>query len=186
MRVILSLAAMFSSGMNVTQSSLDELAKAGLIKEITRQADGKEFELHDSGEPIAFSQLGDGIDQDELDRAVPTNGKGGRPKIPFLDTNSPWHKTVPVQFDEATNKTYVQQIRKFTRASFAQDSASKGILDRSLKGAVDPIDLLTVKRLKEILKSRGLKLTGTKKELQNRLRIQVNALLQGNQDVEIS
>lgn len=154
--------SMFSSGLNITKSSLDELNKAGLIKEITRQADGSEYELDDEGNPIPTSPL----TQD-------------RKSIPFVDTNSPWHTAVPVQVDRETNQTFVQQKRNFTRAAFAQDSATKHTNLNLYEDAKDPIDTLTVKRLREILKSQGLKVSGTKKELQERLRRQVNSLLQG-------
>ncbi|KAL7540117.1 hypothetical protein ACHAXR_009875 [Thalassiosira sp. AJA248-18] len=43
---------------------------------------------------------------------------------------------------------------------------------------VDPIDLLTVARLKEILRAQGLKVSGTKQILRDRLRNHVNTLLQ--------
>ena len=172
---------MFSSGLNLTQASLDELNKAGAIKEITRQADGTEYEVDEEGEPIPFSTLGEGIAKDEIEQA---QQQQERPKIPFLDTNSPWHDTVPVEVDAMTNKSYVQQKRNFTRAAFAEDSA-KQQRDKE-DHAVDPIDTLTVKRLKEILKSQGLKITGNKKQLQDRLRQQVNSLLQGKQNDKLA
>eukprot|EP00581_Thalassiosira_minuscula_P017557 CAMPEP_0183715412 /NCGR_PEP_ID=MMETSP0737-20130205/9640_1 /TAXON_ID=385413 /ORGANISM="Thalassiosira miniscula, Strain CCMP1093" /LENGTH=227 /DNA_ID=CAMNT_0025944503 /DNA_START=8 /DNA_END=691 /DNA_ORIENTATION=- len=43
---------------------------------------------------------------------------------------------------------------------------------------VDPIDMLTVARLKEILRAQGLKVGGTKQVLRDRLRNHVNDLLQ--------
>jgi predicted ATP-dependent protease len=52
---------------------------------------------------------------------------------------------------------------------------------RVSKDANDPIDILTVKRLKDILKSQGLKTSGNKQELKDRLRKQVNSLMQGKQ-----
>jgi len=44
--------------------------------------------------------------------------------------------------------------------------------------AQDPIDMLTVARLKEILRAQGLKVSGTKQVLRDRLRGHVNILLQ--------
>jgi SAP domain len=164
---------MFSSGMNMTQKSLDELTKAGYLsdKEVTRQADGSEYLPNDDGELERIPAM----DKDEGE--VKT-----RPKIPFLDTNSPWHDAVPVVVDKETNKTYVQQTRNFTRAAYASDSA-KEVNEETLdpNDAIDPIGTLTVKRLKEILKSQGLKTSGAKQELQDRLRKQVNSLMQGKQ-----
>ena len=48
----------------------------------------------------------------------------------------------------------------------------------------DPIDLLSVKRLKEILREQGLKVSGKKQELRNRLRDHVDTKL--NDDSGIS
>lgn len=168
---------MFSSGFNMTQSSLDELTKAGLMKEVTRQADGTEYTVNDEGEPEKFLRLGETVGSDELERST------SKKPLPLIDTNSPWNSAVPVRVDKTTNQTYVQQTRNFTRAAFANDSAEIQMDESPVQpdAAADPIDLLTVKRLKEILKSQGLKVSGTKKELQDRLRSQVNALLQGRQ-----
>ncbi|GAX20066.1 hypothetical protein FisN_1Lh452 [Fistulifera solaris] len=170
---------MFSSGMNITKNSLDELNKAGLIKEITQQADGTEYDIDDEGNAVKFSMFGDSNDDDETDsftQSAPT-------PIPFLDTDSPWHSAVRV--DDITNQTYVKQTRQFTRSAFAQDSVKDpDDVKTNMADARDPIDNLTVKRLKEILKSQGLKVNGTKKELQDRLRQQVNSLLQGKQENE--
>ena len=92
------------------------------------------------------------------------------------------------------DENVVKQTRYFTRAAFAQDAAASKSQDddeeeddeedednqnESSPSSGDPIDLLTVKKLKEILRSQGLKVSGNKKELQERLRQQVNALLQG-------
>lgn len=166
---------MFSSGLNLTQASLAELDKAGYIKEVTRQADGTEYTVGEDGQPEPFHAYGKGVQGQEPVQPRP---------IPFLDTESPWNAAVPVQRDPATNQTYVQQTRNFTRAAFAEDSAKPPADDDDKssfnpKDPSDPIDLLTVQRLKEILKAQGLKTTGNKKVLQDRLRSQVNALLQG-------
>jgi hypothetical protein len=166
---------MYSSGLNLTQGALDELTTKGYAQEVTRQADGKEFITNDDGEQIPFSPLG--VDSESAD-------ENAAPKIPFLDTNSPWHQTVPAQVDRESKKTYVEQTRNFTRAAFAQDSAkeAESRATETSPDAKDPIDNLTVKRLQEILKSQGLKSSGSKKELQDRVRQQVNSLLQGKQE----
>lgn len=173
---------MFSSGLNLTQRSIDQLKDQGYAQEVTQQADGSEYITNDEGEAVPFDSLGavalsDGSQQQQ--------SRPPKPQIPFLDTNSPWHETVPVTVDHENNRTVVQQSRNFTRAAFAQDSTvdkEDEETDVDPKAATDPIDLLTVKRLKEILKSQGLKVSGNKKELQERLRSQVNSLLQGKQE----
>lgn len=165
---------MFSSGLNITQNSLDQLKEEGYIQEITRQADGSEYDQEGN------------LRRPAKDESSEKETKTATPKpIPFLDTDSPWHQSVPVEHDPATNQTFVQQTRNMTRAAFAKDSSLKKdreSLDREM--AADPIDTLTVKRLREILKSQGLKVSGNKKELQDRLRNRVNSLLQGKQGSE--
>ena len=184
---------MFSSNLNLTQSSLEELTKAGLLTEVTQQSDGSEFIVNqETGEP------------ERVETAVKNDNMGDgdqKQQIPFLDTDSPWHKAIPINqtttrddddsHDEA--KDAMQQKRYFTRAAFANDAAQRNNQDTNNEtndninnkaaaaAASDPIDLLTVKKLKEILRSQGLKVSGNKKELQDRLRQQVNSLLQGKQ-----
>ncbi|EEC46912.1 predicted protein [Phaeodactylum tricornutum CCAP 1055/1] len=173
---------MFSSGMNLTQKNMDELTKAGYLsdEEVTQQADGTEYVTNEIGELERLSK--------PYEDEIGGSGEERMPstKIPFLDTTSPWHNTIPVHVDKETNKTFVQQTRNFTRAAFAEDSARVSLDEptqevRVSKDANDPIDILTVKRLKDILKSQGLKTSGNKQELKDRLRKQVNSLMQGKQ-----
>jgi hypothetical protein len=169
---------MFSSGLNLTQGGVEDLTKSGYAQEVTRQADGSEYITDDKGEQVPLAPLG--AESEGLEQKAPS-------KIPFLDTNSPWHDAVPVQVDRESNKTYVQQTRNFTRAAYAEDSLKAANKDKDndeesdSKGATDPIDMLTVKRMTTILKSQGLKSSGSKQELRDRLRKQVNSLLQGKQ-----
>ena len=167
---------MFSSNLNLTKSTLDELTKSGYAQEVTRQADGAEYTVDDEGKAERVPTM-----QEEL-------GEKPRPKIPLLDTNSPWHSAIPVERDPETNQTFIQQTRNFTKAAFAQDEAlqrqekEQQLSAQMTADAKDPIDTMSVARLKEVLKSQGLKTTGAKQELRDRLRAQVNALLQGKQN----
>ena len=213
---------MFSSKMNLTQSSLQQLTKQGYVQEITRQADGTEYTVNeDSGEPELFRPLGvesfgNGERKDAVSSSsIPSSSSSASKSIPFLDTPSPWNKDSPFvstsdmataldDSSQGTNQTLTQFTRNFTRAAFAQQQQQGAheqendsdetdddededndevspFQESTAKDAKDPIDTLTVKRLKEILKSQGLKVSGTKKELQERLRKQVNSLLQGKQ-----
>ncbi|GKY93421.1 hypothetical protein MPSEU_000309600 [Mayamaea pseudoterrestris] len=166
---------MFSSNLNLTRSSLDELTKSGYAQEVTRQADGTEYVVNDDGAPERVASM-----QEEM-------GATTRPKIPLIDTDSPWNSAVPIHRNAATNQTYIQETRNFTQAAFAQDAAlqrqerEKQLADATAVEAKDPIDTLTVAKLKEVLASQGLKTSGTKQELKERLRAQVNSLLQGKQ-----
>jgi len=183
------------NSLNMTQKTLDTLSEAGYLSsdEVTRQADGSEYTTDAEGNPVRVGDVASSSSPpassspaQQSARQPKQKSAGGAPAkpVPFLDTDSPWHKV---------NETVAQQTRNFTRAAFAKDSAkpadnstSKNKNDNpfqkkaaSSNGATDPIDMLTVKKLKEILKSQGLKVSGSKKELQDRLRSQVNALLQG-------
>lgn len=165
---------MFTSGMNITHSSLDQLTKAGLVKEVTSQQNG-DFTVDTNGKVSRYDTFGPGSDEDlQISR---------HSNLPFLDYSpSAWKSALSVKRDPETNQTFVQQTRNLTRAGFAQDASTINILSKiggAESKATDPIDLLTINRLKEILKSQGLKVTGSKKELQNRLRTKVNSLLQG-------
>lgn len=76
---------MFTSGMNLTRSSLDSLKESGLWTETTQQNDGTEWTVDEEGNPVPFDS---GIPQtveEESDESKPA-------PIPFLDTDSPWNK----------------------------------------------------------------------------------------------
>ena len=49
---------MFSSGLNLTRSTMDELTKAGVVQEVTQQSDGTEYVTNEEGEVVPFSRLG--------------------------------------------------------------------------------------------------------------------------------
>lgn len=218
--------SMFSAGLNMTQSTMDELSKAGYVAEVTQQGDGQEFTTDEDGMAVPFNSLGDNIGADEImnieaGRLVPPPGsgadgstddtlaavtgeggksKGGRSKIrselPFIDTHSKWHSSVPVEevrnedgmlidmpsegggVDEASTEPILGSKDIATDSSDEDSDAGDGS-DGANDRPSDPIDLLTVKRLKEILKEQGLKVSGNKQELRERLRSVVNAKLQG-------
>jgi len=171
--------AMFSSGLNLTQKALEQLTEQGYLTEVTKQADGTEWTTNSDGE------------------AEPLKGAN----IPFIDTNSPWHEAVPVSVDQKNNKTTIldtEQLREIVKEnaksqiqeSEKEDSSEEGGgregSGRSAGKFADPIDMLTVKRLKEILNEQGLKVSGSQKELQDRLRNEVNSLLRQSQDTQKS
>ena len=214
---------MFSSGLNMTQSTMDELSKAGYVKEVTQQGDGQEFTTSEDGSAVPFNSLGDNIGADEImnieaGRLVPSPGsegstddilaavtgesgksKGGKSKIrselPFMDTHSKWHNSVPVEevrdedgmpIDMPSGDDDGDEVDELDDAISKPTLDSKdtaGDSDNESNGGnakpSDPIDLLTVKRLKEILKEQNLKISGNKQELRDRLRSAVNAKLEG-------
>lgn len=217
---------MFSSGLNMTQSTMDELSKAGYVKEVTQQGDGQEFTTGEDGSAVPFNSLGDNIGADEImnieaGRLVPSPGSEGstddilaavtgvtgergkskdgkskiRSELPFIDTHSKWHNSVPVEevrdedgmpIDMPSGDDDGDDVDELDDAISKPTLDSKdtaGDSDNESNGGnakpSDPIDLLTVKRLKEILKEQNLKISGNKQELRDRLRSAVNAKLEG-------
>jgi hypothetical protein len=164
--------SMFSSGLNLTQKSIDSLSESGHLQEVTQQGDGSEWITDDDGEQVPFSTMGEGVSQDEVRRSMSNNEEGEAKSrtIPFLDTDSPWHKAVPVEdkedVDTATEKQQQEKNEKKKQLKIQRE-----------KQALDPIATLTVARLREILRSRGMKVSGNKKELQDRLRGEVNSMM---------
>lgn len=162
--------SMFNSGLNLTKSSFESLQEAGLMKEVTRQNDGSEWVTNDDGDRIPFNSMGGKI--------PPETEKP--PPIPFLDTDSPWHKTVPV-VEKKEDGLEVELPDDVSTDKLEDDKKRqeklKELKKKRQEQASDPIETLTVARLKEILKARGLKVSGNKKELQDRLRAEVTSLL---------
>jgi hypothetical protein len=208
---------MFTSGLNTTQSTLEELTKAGYVQEqeVTQQGDGSEWVTGEDGEQVPFSSLGNAISPDEM------KTQSGS-KIPFLDTNSPWNKAIPVdkreeaianatkaaverhqsawskaipvdkreEFIANATKAAMEKLgglggekEKTATTTIQTDSEKmKELVKQRKLSSKDPIEALTVARLKEVLKSNGLKVTGNKKELQDRLRAHVNSMMRKQND----
>jgi len=168
--------SMFNSGLNVTKSTFDTMKEAGLMTEVTEQTDGSEWTIDEDGEKVPFSSMGKGVSKDELKSA-----KAPSP-IPFLDTDSPWHTTVPL--DQAKKvKDDIEESSSPEKAS--TDDKKEETASNSMEipeDAKDPIDTLTVAKLKEVCRSRGLKVSGNKKELQERLRAEIQSMLQSNDE----
>ena len=164
--------SMFTSGLNITKSTFDNMKDAGLMTEVTEQTDGSEWIVGEDGEKVPFSSMGKGVTKDEAKSA-----KAPSP-IPFLDTNSPWQKTVPL--DQA--KEVKDKLEETSGKESIDEEKESADPKTSIEDAVDPIDTLTVAKLKEILRTRGLKVSGNKKELQERLRAEVQSMLQGSDE----
>ncbi|CAB9500812.1 expressed unknown protein [Seminavis robusta] len=169
---------MFSSGLNLTQKTLEQLTDKGYLEQVTQQADGREYQTNpETGEKQDFAM------------DATTNKKPKDPtkiQIPFLDTQAPWQQqqtppTVPVAIDETTKAPVVVDPETLSETvvqqSQQQTQEKKKAPKQDPLSVADPIEQLTVKRLKEILKQQGLKVSGNKKELQERLRDQVNSIL---------
>ncbi|KAL3785254.1 hypothetical protein HJC23_002709 [Cyclotella cryptica] len=193
-------AAPASNGfqLNVTQSTLDQLVKSGLAKEIVRQGDGTEYELgtfSDGLERKVFSMLGNDVSIDELrdagvvsrERLPDMWQKGSVPveEVPgFRESDEPWRKAGDgIIEDEIVEENAVQSGAKAITDSgdesdLSSSATSEGDDDHSERASKDPIDQLTVTKLKDILRKEGLKVSGNKSELKERLREHVQLLLE--------
>lgn len=169
--------SMFSSGLNMTRDTLDELSKAGLVNEVTQQNDGSES-INDG---VPFQPLGKGIGRDEMDAAGINNGpEMPKAPIPFLDTDSPWSKSMPVEEARGEDNEDIATISDDLSNAEKKEMENKQKEKLMRRKNVDPIDLLTVARLKEILRADHLKVSGNKKELQDRLKAHIATRIRGS------
>lgn len=184
---------MFSGSLNTTKNSLDELTKGGYAQEVTQQSDGSEYIVGPDGEAVPFTPYGETVDADEMKSAgvqgVPFTGnrQEGKSPIPFIDVPAPWQKSMPAEeargVDDVPNEEETETVLD---ESLTNQSAKEGKNDETEETnqpdendeAVDPIDLLTVARLKEILRKENLKVSGAKQELRDRLRSHVDVKMQ--------
>ena len=169
------------TNLNITQSTLDQLVKFGLAKEVVRQGDGTEYEMDAFStdmERKEFSMLGRDISVDELRDA----GVVGTPmdenanesimsEVVAADVKSDEYKSESIDLQTDT----IKGSESFSELVNEQDAEDENEVDPNAK---DPIDRLTVKKLKEILRQEGLKVSGNKLELQERLREHVQSLLE--------
>lgn len=173
--------SMFSSGLNLTRNTLEELTKSGYVKEVTKQGDGMEFIEEGQGsdrKSIPFKKFGDHIGDDEIEGAGiidRTFGKMNEINNPLLDTNSPWRQSMPVE--EARG---VHDDDSLAHDDNEETQSDESNIQSSNSKIQDPVDRLTVSKLKEILRKEGLKVSGNKQELQDRLKDHVNSKIQRN------
>jgi hypothetical protein len=170
--------SMFSSGLNMTRNTLDDLTKSGYVKEVTRQGDGTELVDQGSGKTVPFSAFGEGVSRDEIDAAgIIMDGSSSNPTSPavnavnpYMTKDSPWLQSMPAEEARTgEEETTVKDPKK-------SDGSDKG--SRESMKMQDPIDLLTVVKMKEILKKEGLKVSGNKTELQDRLKGHVKSVME--------
>merc|ERR1712071_201712 len=94
------------------------------------------------------------------------DNKKGRVKIPFIDDDDDDEPLPPPPQTQIQNDPPVREEAE-TTANAVEDDADNAEGPDIL---VDPIDMLTVVRLKDILREQKLKVSGTKQELRDRLR----------------
>ena len=172
-----------SSSQPTPLTPFEALKDSGLMKEVTQQADGTEWTTDEEGDRVPFSSMGRQNDllskmetsdrssvDDRIDEMISSedgsNDGEDRPHNPFASSDSPWSKTVDVDDVGTFDEENVDQVQ----SASASESVSKQSPSSKTTGQprndginIDPIAELTVAKLKEILRSRGLKVSGNKK-----------------------
>ena len=171
---------------DINQATLEQLTKAGLAKEIVQQNDGSEYELGlltNKGDLNAaerkFSMLGKDVSDNELIEAGILDGTAL--KRSYYDAG----ESLPEDDDDDTiedgaedyssinsNSDVIDVLPKATTVDIQNDDVAE------ITNSRDPIDMLTVARLKEVLRAQGLQTSGAKGVLRKRLKDHVNSLLQ--------
>ena len=168
---------------------MDELTKGGYVQEVTQQSDGTEYIVGPDGEAVPFTPYGNMMEDDDIlqqagVQGVPLPKQGGKSSpIPFVDIPAPWQNTMPVEEVRGKdNEPIVPNNNNDDDDVLKNEKEDENDQNSDTKNANDPIDLLTVVRLKEILKKEKLKVSGSKKELQERLRSHVNSKLEKKEE----
>ena len=132
------------SQLNITQATLDQLVKYGLAKEVVRQGDGTEYEMNAFSENLerkSFSMLGKDVSVDELRNADVVDSS-----VTNLNRNE--ESKPNAADDELLHEERVQASDHLAHSS-EESEANDEKVDPNAK---DPIEKLTVKKLKEILR----------------------------------
>ena len=143
--------SMFSV-MNMTKDVMDKAQEEGFLQEVTMQGDGAHLEEKDGSRTEFSSALNN---NEEITDGFQKSFEDLISKAGMAPDN-----------DDKTTSTEEQQQKN----DHENEKMSSGNL-------VDPIDTLTVAKLKEVLKAQKLKVGGTKKELQDRLKLHVQSML---------
>ena len=149
---------------NMTKGTMDNLKKGGYVKEITKQGNDEYYEGADGNAQPFVSPFGNMIDESQ------------RVKIPFIDDD---YNNNNLEDKSSLNDTTKNKSNSTTPLSSIKDKKTISYEEKNNdeENNVDPLDLLTVARLKEILREQKLKVSGTKQELRDRLRAHVDSLL---------
>ena len=182
---------------DINQATLERLTKAGLAREVVRQSDGSEYELDmaggassasgETGERTAFSMLGRDVSYDELIEAGMVGGGIGTTRSKSLVVGADLENIddgmiANPDVIDSNDFRVVEMPRAEAGGAPENANGSDVVVDSDDGDDVstkprDPIDILTVARLKEVLRAQGLKSTGTKQALRDRLRDHVKSLL---------
>ena len=165
------------TNLNITQATLDQLVKYGLAKEVVRQGDGTEYEMDaftSDFERKQFSMLGNDISVDEL-RDAGVVGSPNEQSAAVGGVADELRAAVSDTVEEKKAELVTDDSDENQGAPDLSEDEEDADIDPNAK---DPIDKLTVAKLKEILRNAGLKVSGNKSELKQRLRDHVQSLLE--------
>ena len=146
--------SMFSS-LNMTSGMVDDLKKGNFVREVTKQGD-LEFVVEENDS------------EDGVIKKKEYKGEGGIPFVTNDFTTTNIENIHSISENGSTENTS-------SSSSTAANSSITPETDINFKG--DPVDQLTVSRLKEILRSKNLKVSGTKQELQKRLKEHIQSIM---------
>lgn len=166
------------TNLNITQATLDQLVKFGLAKEVVRQGDGTEYEMDaftSDFERKQFSMLGNDISVDELRDAGVVGSPNEQSAAAVGGVADELRAAVSDTVEEKKAELVTDDSDKNQEAPDLSEDEEDADIDPNAK---DPIDKLTVAKLKEILRNAGLKVSGNKSELKQRLRDHVQSLLE--------
>merc|ERR1712183_412227 len=140
----------------MTKDVMDKAQKEGFLQEVTMQDDGAHLEEKDGSRAKYSSPL---KNNEDITDAFQKSYEDMVSKTPMATSDND---------DKTANKE--EQPQQQQKNDDENEKMPSGTL-------VDPIDTLTVARLKEILRAQKLKVSGTKKELQDRLKLHVQSML---------
>lgn len=159
---------------DIETETLDQLTRTGLAKEIVQQADGSEYEFKDGSFGEAqFGFLGQDVSVDEL-AASGLKGNRLQGKVPsvFSEMTVPMEEAPGFQgsMEAPADGLMQNDVVEVESSSTLQEVEVEEDKSEEISMSIDPIDKLTVSSLKEILRKSGLKVSGKKQELRDRLR----------------
>jgi len=152
--------SLFTDAVQETQSTLEKLTSGGYAREVTQQGD-----LEFSGDLGDLTPMQDGIASEES-------------RIAYEDREAASSEAEAIQNAQSTLETLSNSNAPDDEAPAQAGATDETNSDtRNEDVDVDPIDALTVEKLKDILRAEQLKVSGNKQELRDRLRAHTELLI---------
>jgi len=154
--------SLFTDAVQETQSTLEKLTSGGYAREVTQQGD-----LEFSGDLGDLTPMQDGIASEES-------------RIAYEDREAASSEAEAIQNAVGSTLETLSNSKTTDDEAPAQGSATTDETNSDTRNEdvdVDPIDALTVEKLKDILRAEQLKVSGNKQELRDRLRAHTELLI---------